>query len=160
MLTLHLQNSLRAWLLSTQAMGHSTSWRTAPCSSQWLPLGKLLNVISFHRYKSGSMIIYSWSQWRTGHIPCFSNILLADILKVSWPFRQEKDPSLTMTFSCLVGQAFFRLLLFKYVFITEVHSCLFLNIFQNLNVCILKDRLSRYNFEGRIYYQFILLIQI
>lgn len=44
-----------------------------------------------------------------------------------------------MTFSCLAGQAFFRLLLFKYVFITEVHSCLFLNIFQNLNVCILKD---------------------
>lgn len=66
-----------------------------------------------------------------------------------------------MTFPCLAGQAFFRPLLFKYIFITQVSNCLLWNfqtIFQNLSVCILKDRLSKYNFGDRIYYQFILLV--
>lgn len=33
-----------------------------------------------------------------------------------------------MTFPCSAGQAFLRPLLFKYIFITQEHSCLFWNV--------------------------------
>lgn len=129
MLTLHLQNCLQSLTSVNTVYGlqHKLGDFSQPSSCQWLPLGKLLNVVNFHTYKSGSMIIYSWSLWRKGHLPCFSNFLFVFVgmLKVLWLFRQEKDPSFKNNLPLLSWSSIFSTLLFKHIFITQIPNCLF-----------------------------------
>lgn len=109
-------------------------------------------------YQLGSMLWSIWGLWRKGHIPCFSNSLLAG--DQSSDCRQEKDPSFLNGLLLPGGPSIIRSLLFKYFFISQIHHCLLklVNIFQNFNVCVFKNILSKRNFGDRIYYKFILLM--